>query len=85
MSKRAVIVNRLFLIAGILCILFYLIEGITVRFGQSLLYLWALLGAALIGRFLLWKRAWAAQRSAPFPRWLIRTVRNKGFYISHDQ
>lgn len=75
MSKRAVIINRLFLVAGILCILFYLMEGITVRFGQSLLYLWALLGAALIGRYFLWKRAWAAGKRDPFPRRLIWTVR----------
>ena len=75
MSKFAVNMNRRFLIVGILCILFYLIAGITVRFGQSLLFLWPLLGAALIGRYFLWKRAWAAGKSAPFPRWLIWTVR----------
>ena len=75
MSKSAVKVNRCFLIAGVLCILFYLIEGITVRFGQSLLFLWPILGAALIGRYLLWKKAWAAGKSVPFPRWLIWSVR----------
>ena len=32
MKKSAVFVNKLFLIAGILCLLFYLAEGITVRF-----------------------------------------------------
>ena len=47
MKKSSVIVNNLFLIAGILCLLFYLTEGITVRFGQSMLWVWLVLGLAV--------------------------------------
>lgn len=75
MKKSSVVVNRLFLIAGILCILFYLTEGITVRFGQSMLWVWLVGGLGCIARWFLWKRAWKQGKRAPFPRWLIYTVR----------
>ena len=75
MNKKAVRINRLFLIAGILCLLFYLTEGITVRFGQSMLWLWPVFAALLIGRYFLWKRAWRRGKPHPFPRWLLITER----------
>ncbi|MBR6207837.1 MAG: YdcF family protein [Oscillospiraceae bacterium] len=71
MKKSAVIVNDLFLAGGILCLLFYFACGLTVRFGQSLLFLWLLLGLAMVGRYFLWRWAWAKGRPAPFPRWLL--------------
>ena len=39
MTKKEQRINRLFLYAGILTLIYYLGQGITVRFGQSLLYL----------------------------------------------
>ena len=75
MKKSAVIINRLFLIFGILCILFYLGEGITVRFGQSLLFIWPLLGLACIARWWLWKRAWKRGKAHPFPGWFLTVCR----------
>ena len=56
--KRSAAVNNAFLVFGICCILYYLAMGIMVRFGQSLLFLWPMLGLACITRWLLWRRAW---------------------------
>ena len=75
MSRSSVFINNCFLAFGILCILFYLMCGIMVRFGQSLLFLWALLGAACIGRWLLWRIAWKNGKAHPFPGWLLTAVR----------
>ena len=75
MKRSAVIFNRFYLLFGILCIVYYLLCGITVRFGQSLLFLWPLLGLFCIGRWWLWKRAWAKGKSHPFPRWLLTAIR----------
>lgn len=75
MKKSSVIINRCFLAFGILCLLFYLEQGIFVRFGQSLLFLWPLAGVLCIARWWLWKRAWARGKGHPFPGWVIVTVR----------
>ena len=75
MKKSAVFVNKLFLIAGILCLLFYLAEGITVRFGQSMLWVWLVLGLGCVGRWFFWRRAWRQGKRAPVPRWVVWTVR----------
>ena len=75
MNRTAVFINRLYLIFGIVCILYYLMEGVTVRFGQSLLYAWPMLGAFCIGRWLLWKRAWKNGKKHPFPSWLLTAIR----------
>jgi len=75
MKKSSIRVNRLFLVFGILCILYYLLEGITVRFGQSMLFIWPLLGLACLARWLLWKRAWKQGRAHPFPTWLLTVCR----------
>lgn len=75
MNKSAVIVNRIYLILGILSIVYYLGCGITVRFGQSLLFMWLLLGVFCIGRWFLWKRAWKNGKDAPFGKPFLTTVR----------
>ena len=51
MTKKEQRINRLFLYAGILTLLYYLGQGITVGFGQSLLYLWLMLSLVCFGRF----------------------------------
>ena len=53
MTKKEQRINRLFLYAGILTLIYYLGQGITVRFGQSLLYLWLMLSAVCFGKILL--------------------------------
>ena len=71
MKKKERRFNTFFLIAGILTLAFYLGQGITVRFGQSLLYLWLMLSAVCFARYFFWKRAWAQGKSAPIPQpWL---------------
>ena len=75
MKRSSVFVNNCFLAFGIVCILFYLMCGIMVRFGQSLLFLWPLLGLACIARWWLWRRAWRDGRPHPFPGWLLAVIR----------
>ncbi len=75
MKRSSVVINNLILAFGIACILFYLVCGITVRFGQSLLFMWALLGAACVCRWALWRRAWKRGRAHPFPGWLLAAAR----------
>ena len=75
MKRSAVFINRAYLVFGIVCILYYLICGLTVRFGQSLLYAWPMLGAFCIGRWWLWRRAWKQGKPHPFPTWLLTLAR----------
>ena len=74
MTKKEQRINRLFLYAGILTLLYYLGQGITVRFGQSLLYLWLMLSAVCFGRFFLWKWAWKRGQEAPLPKPWLRAI-----------
>ncbi|MBR2572524.1 MAG: YdcF family protein [Clostridia bacterium] len=46
-------VNFLFLVAGIACLLYWLANGLIVRFNQSLLWLWPLMGGICILRWLI--------------------------------
>ena len=74
MTKGAVRFNRFFLIAGIITLLYYLGMGITVRFGQSLLYLWLMLSVVCFARYFLWKQAWKKGKAAPLPRTILRIL-----------
>ena len=74
MTKKAQHINRFFLIAGILTLLFYLGQGLTVRFGQSLLYLWLMLSIVCFARYFLWKRAWKHGKEAPIPKAWLRVI-----------
>lgn len=65
-------VNHLLLIAGIGCIVYYLMAGLFVRFGQSMLWIWPVMGAALIARFFLCR----AGIIAALPKGLLITVRS---------
>lgn len=71
--------NRIFnifvLIFGVLCILYWLGMGLAVRFGQSLLWLWPVVGALCIARYALVRRAAKMGRPLPFPPRLIKTAR----------
>ena len=46
-------VNNIVLAVGVLCIVYYLMCGLFVRFGQSALWIWPLAGAVLIARYFL--------------------------------
>lgn len=74
MTKKAQHINRFFLIAGILTLLFYLGQGITVRFGQSLLYLWLMLSIVCFVRYFLWKLAWKHGKEVPVPKAWLRVI-----------
>lgn len=67
--------NIFILIFGVLCILYYIGMGLAVRFGQSLLFLWPLLGAFCIGRFMMVRRAIIKNEPLPFPQKLIKVFR----------
>lgn len=70
MKRTTTVGNWLILGFGVCCLVYYLILGIGVRFGQSLMWLWPVVSAACIGRFLLFRNG------APgIPRWLLRSVR----------
>lgn len=71
--------NRIFnifvLIFGMLCILYWLGMGLAVRFGQSLLWLWPVVGALCIAQYTLVRHAAKTGRPLPFPPRLIKTAR----------
>ena len=75
MNKKERLFNNAYLIFGILCILYYLGMGIAVRFGQSLLFLWPMLGVVCLLRWFLWKRAWKSEKHAPIPKIPLRLLR----------
>ena len=62
MTRGETIINNLFLIAGALMIANYLVLGVCVRFGQSLMFLWPLAGALCVGRYFFWRHAAAVGR-----------------------
>ncbi len=66
------IVNNIVLIAGICCIAYYLMAGLFVRFGQSVLWIWPLAGAVLIARYFLCR----AGIIAMLPKGLLITARS---------
>lgn len=64
MKKSGRILNWCILIFGIACIAYYLLLGIFVRFGQSLMYLWPIAGLLCIGRFFYWRHVY---KSGSYP------------------
>ena len=62
------VVNLLFLLVGMLCFVYYFANGFLIRFGQSLLWLWPLIGTALLVRFALVARMIRTGRPSPLPR-----------------
>ncbi len=69
--KRKLLFNNLFLIFGIFCLVYYLGMGIFIRFGQSLLFLWPLVGCYCLLRYFLVRRSLRSGKPLPFPRFLI--------------
>ena len=75
MNKRDRTINSLIFAFGILCILYYIGMGVTINFGQSLLFLWPMLGAVCVARYYLWKRAWKQGKKHPFSRGVLTVWR----------
>ncbi len=65
-------VNNLVLIAGICFIVYYLMAGFFVRFGQSMLWIWPVMGVLFIARFFLCR----AGIIASLPKGLLITARS---------
>ena len=68
------LVNLLFLLVGVLCFVYYLANGFLIRFGQSLLWLWPLIGGALLVRFALVERMLRTGQPSPLPRGFLRVM-----------
>lgn len=68
------LVNLLFLLMGVLCFVYYLANGFLIRFGQSLLWLWPLIGGALLVRFALVERMLRTGQPSPLPRGFLRVM-----------
>lgn len=58
-------VNALFLIGALFCFVYYLMNGILIRFGQSLLFLWPIMGACLLIRFIIYERCYKVGKPLP--------------------
>ena len=71
--------NSFVLVFGILCWLYYLGMGFAVRFGQSFLWLWPLLGTFCIARYFIVKKA-VRSGKAPADRKLILAFRILVFF-----
>lgn len=56
---------------GVIFILYYLGMGFAVRFGQSLLWLWPLMGAVCLLRWWLVRRSIKTGKPVPLPRWFV--------------
>ncbi len=63
--------NNLVLVLGILCLFYYLAMGIFVRFGQSLLWLWPLMGCIFILHWAVVNRSIRTGKPVPLPKWAI--------------
>ncbi len=75
MKKSSRCINAAFLILGVLCWIYYLGMGLAVRFGQSLLFLWPIIGTVCIARYLLWRQAWKHGKKAPIAARLLLLIR----------
>ena len=70
------IINYVFLLASVFCFLYYLGNGVLIRFGQSLLFLWPLMGAFFLARFLIWENCYRKNKPLPFSRGFLIAVRS---------
>ena len=68
--KASPVINILFLIAGIAMIVYYILLGVFVRFGQSLQFLWLAVGLLCVARFFFWLKP------KKFPKGLLIFIRS---------
>jgi uncharacterized SAM-binding protein YcdF (DUF218 family) len=67
--------NYAFLAMGIVCIAYYLACGISVRFNQSILWIWLAAGVVFLLRFAIVQVSISRGQPLPFPQWSVYTVR----------
>ncbi|MBE5792955.1 MAG: YdcF family protein [Clostridia bacterium] len=61
-------INLLFLLAALFCFLYYLLNGVLIRFGQSLLFLWPLMGLFFLARFIIFEVHYKTGKPLPFSK-----------------
>lgn len=67
--------NLLFLIGALFCFIYYLMNGILIRFGQSLLFLWPLIGIFLLARFIIFEIHYKTGKPLPFSKRFLTVFR----------
>ncbi|MBQ6646552.1 MAG: YdcF family protein [Clostridia bacterium] len=73
-STPSKIINLLFLLAAIACIAYYIMLGVTVRFGQSLDFMWLVFAAIFIIRFALVQQAISTGNPPQWSRILVKLI-----------
>ena len=68
------IINLLFLLAATACIVYYIMLGVTVRFGQSLDFMWLVFAGVLLLRFALVQHAICTGHAPQFSRILTKLI-----------
>lgn len=73
--KHSRVFNVFILVFGLLCIFYYIGMGLAVRFGQSMLWLWPVVGFFCIVRFALVQKSIRTGKPLPFSDKTIRVFR----------
>lgn len=69
------IFNFMFLALGIACIAYWLVCGVMTTFGQSMLFVWPVMGAAFLVRYAVVRKYIRLGKPVPLPGWLKISVR----------
>jgi len=69
------LLNFVYLILSLVCLVYYFANGILIRFGQSLLFLWLIMGIFLMVRFVIFERCILTGKKLPFSRGFLRGFR----------
>jgi len=72
---RRQIINLMFLVAGMLCIIYYFVCGFGTTFGQSMLWVWPAAGAVLIARFAIVQVSIKRGQPLPYPGWAVAAAK----------
>lgn len=62
------IFNFLFLLGAFFCFIYYLLNGLFIRFGQSLLFLWPAAGVLLLARYIVYSLHYKTGKPLPFSK-----------------
>jgi len=76
------IINSLFYIAGIACIVYYLACGLGHRFEQSMLWVWLVGGIVLLARAVIVHISIKRDAPLPYPKWMISAVRTLALVVA---
>ncbi len=60
--------NLLFLLGSFFCFIYYLMNGLFIRFGQSLLFLWPVMGVLLLARYIVYSVHYKTGKPLPFSK-----------------